>query len=52
MFLKLKGKGVMCNVNPSVELRERMGMELVSDVVKRNQFRWQGHVYILCATER
>ena len=29
---------------PSTELRERMGTELVTEVVKRNQPRWLGHV--------
>ena len=27
----------------SAEIRERMRIELVSDVVKRNQLRWLGH---------
>ena len=29
---------------PSGELTERMGFELVYDVVKRNRWRWLGHV--------
>ena len=29
---------------PSKELRERMGIELVSDVIKRNSLRWLGHL--------
>lgn len=39
----------MCGVSlrdrvPSAELRERMGIESVSDVVKRSRLRWLGHV--------
>ena len=39
----------MCGVSlrdrlPSAELRERMGIESVSDAVKRNSLRWLGHV--------
>ena len=39
----------MCDVSvwdrvPSEELRERMGIELVSDVIKRNRLRWLGHL--------
>ena len=39
----------MCGVSlrdrvPSAELRERMGIESVSDAVKRNRLRWLGHV--------
>ena len=29
---------------PRVELRERMGIKLVSDIVKQNRLRWLGHV--------
>ena len=29
---------------PSAELRERMGIESVSDAVKWNRLRWLGHV--------
>ena len=39
----------MCGVSlkdrvPSAELRERMGIESVSDVVKQNRLKWLGHV--------
>ena len=39
----------MCGVSlrhrvPSAELRERMGIESVSDAVKWNRLRWLGHV--------
>jgi len=39
----------MCSVSlrdqaPSVELIERMGIVLVTEVVKKNQLRWQGHM--------
>ena len=39
----------MCGISlrdrvPSAELRERMGIESVSDAVKRNRLRWLGHV--------
>ena len=39
----------MCGVSlrnrlPSAELSERMGIEMVSDVVKRTRWRWLGHV--------
>ena len=39
----------MCGVSlrdrmQSAELRERMGIESVSDAVKRNRLRWLGHV--------
>ena len=39
----------MCGVSlrvrmPSEELRERMGIESVSGVVKRSRLRWLGHV--------
>ena len=39
----------MCGVSlrdrvPSAELRERMGIESVSDALKRNRLRWLGHV--------
>ena len=39
----------MCGVSlrdrvPSAELRERMGIESVSDAVKQNRLRWLGHV--------
>ena len=39
----------MCGVSlrdrvPSAVLRERMGIESVSDAVKRNRLRWLGHV--------
>ena len=38
----------MCGVSlrdrvPSAELRERMGIESVSDAVKWNRLRWLGH---------
>ena len=29
---------------PRAELRQRMGIELVSDIVKWNLLRWLGHV--------
>ena len=29
---------------PSAELKERMGIESLSDAVKRNRLRWLGHV--------
>jgi len=29
---------------PSVQLREKMGTELVTEVVKRNRLRWLGQV--------
>ena len=29
---------------PSAELRERMGIESVSDAMKQNRLRWLGHV--------
>ena len=29
---------------PSAELRERMGIESVSDAMKWNRLRWLGHV--------
>ena len=39
----------MCGVSlrdrvPSAELRERMGIESVSDAMKQNRLRWLGHV--------
>ena len=39
----------MCGVSlrdrvPNAELGERMGIELVSEVVKRNRLRWLEHV--------
>ena len=29
---------------PSVELKEKMGIELVNEVVKKNRLRWQGRL--------
>ena len=37
-------QGSLRNRLPNAELRERMVVELVSDVVKRNRWRWLGHV--------
>lgn len=39
----------MCGVSlrdrvPSSELRDRLGIELVTDIVRRNLLRWLGHV--------
>ena len=39
----------MCDVSvrdrvPSEKLRERMGIGLVSDVIRRNRLRWPGHL--------